>query len=122
MKQYTSIEFVEDLISKGYEDNEISVLLNKQEYSSSEISEALSKVETLRVKYAYKKAKHQLIQGIVLAILGVAITLGTYIYAKGGGVYMITWGAILYGLYQFHQGFEALEKLDRDSDEREQSQ
>jgi hypothetical protein len=49
--------------------------------------------------------------GLLIAVIGLAITIGTYSAASGGGRYVIAWGAIavgawrfLLGLYQFVRG------------------
>lgn len=41
--------------------------------------------------------------GLLLCVGGTAITYFTYQAASGGGVYVVTWGAILFGLLRFFQ-------------------
>jgi hypothetical protein len=36
--------------------------------------------------------------------LGIVITAGTYMAASGGGAYVVTWGAIIFGGFQFLRG------------------
>ncbi|HTW06035.1 MAG TPA: DUF2510 domain-containing protein [Acidimicrobiales bacterium] len=48
----------------------------------------------------YQGAKRQLIYGIVLFLIGIAVTVGTYTWASqnGGGTYIISFGPIIFGL------------------------
>ncbi len=42
--------------------------------------------------------------GAVIALVGTAVTLGTYQAASGGGQFVVAWGAILFGALQFLSG------------------
>jgi hypothetical protein len=48
----------------------------------------------------YQGAKRQLIYGIVLLVIGVGLSVGTYTWASqnGGGTYFISFGPIIFGL------------------------
>ncbi len=45
-----------------------------------------------------KQYGKQLFFGLLWLIGGIVVTIGTYEMAKGGGTYVVAWGAILYGL------------------------
>ena len=45
-----------------------------------------------------------MIMGAVICLVGIAITVGTYTAAEGGGSYMVAWGAIIFGAVQFFRG------------------
>jgi hypothetical protein len=48
---------------------------------------------------SYQGAKRQLIYGVVLLAIGIAITVGTYTWAsQGGGTYIVSFGPIIFGL------------------------
>jgi hypothetical protein len=48
----------------------------------------------------YQGAKRQLIYGIVLLVIGIGVSVGTYTWASqnGGGTYFISFGPIIFGL------------------------
>jgi hypothetical protein len=48
--------------------------------------------------------KGDMIWGAVFCIGGLAVTIGTYAAAGPGGTFIITWGAIVFGGYQFLKG------------------
>lgn len=56
--------------------------------------------------------KSMLIGGIVAAI-GLVITIGSYAAATGGGTYVVTWGAIVFGGLQFFRGVAVYASANR---------
>ena len=42
--------------------------------------------------------------GLLIAVVGIAVTAGTYAAASGGGHYVIAWGAIAVGAWRFLVG------------------
>lgn len=65
---------------------------NPESDESSEISEELS------------DGKRNMVVGGLWCLGGIAVTIGTYALASGGGTYTVAWGAILFGLFQFIKG------------------
>lgn len=64
-------------------------------------------------KEAYRKAvqKDFIIGGIAL-FLGILITAFTLLfYSIGGGFYIITWGAVLYGIIRIFRGARLIQKI-----------
>ncbi|MFY9299858.1 MAG: hypothetical protein WAO91_01540 [Candidatus Nitrosotenuis sp.] len=51
-----------------------------------------------------KRSIKRLIYGIIIAGIGLGITIGTYNAAQSGGVYFVTFGAVLYGAYLVIRG------------------
>jgi hypothetical protein len=45
-----------------------------------------------------------MLYGALWCIGGIAVTVGTYSAASGGGTYVIAWGAIVFGAIQFFRG------------------
>ncbi len=45
-----------------------------------------------------------MVHGAVVAGVGIVVTLATYSMAAGGGVYVVAWGAILFGAVRFFKG------------------
>jgi hypothetical protein len=42
--------------------------------------------------------------GLLIAVIGLAVTIGTYSAASGGGRYVVAWGAIAVGAWRFFVG------------------
>jgi hypothetical protein len=56
--------------------------------------------------------RKQLIIGLVIAGVGLVLSLGTYAAASsgGGGRYFIFWGAVVFGLIRAGRGFSMMSK------------
>ena len=57
--------------------------------------------------------RKQLIIGLVIAAVGLVLSLGTYAAASsggGGGGYFIFWGAVVFGLIRAGRGFSMMSK------------
>lgn len=81
---------VEDLTNKGM--------------ASLTAEEVVDDVVTMRKK-AYRNAgKRNMVIGALWCVGGIAVTAITYQAATGGGVYVVTWGAIIFGAIQFFRG------------------
>ena len=50
------------------------------------------------------KYKRHMLYGILWAVGGTVVTVATYSAASGGGVYVIAWGAIVFGIIDFFRG------------------
>jgi len=42
--------------------------------------------------------------GAIACLIGIAVTAGTYSAASSGGHYVVAWGAIVFGGFQFLKG------------------
>jgi len=42
--------------------------------------------------------------GAIVCLIGIAVTAGTYSAASSGGHYVVAWGAIVFGAFQFLKG------------------
>ena len=53
------------------------------------------------------QSRNKMLYGLVVMIIGIAITAGTYAWAassSAGGRYVVTWGLIVVGGFRFFQG------------------
>jgi len=46
-----------------------------------------------------------MLHGILWCVGGLLVTLLTYNMAEEGGRYVVAWGAVIFGAYQFFKGF-----------------
>src|SRR3954465_15323405 len=54
-----------------------------------------------------KQSLKTMLVGLVMMVVGIAITAGTYAAAassRGGGRYVVTWGLIIFGGFRFFKG------------------
>lgn len=84
-------EIVNDLIENGIEKPEAEYVV---EY-------------ILRIKYAaqIEAGKKSVRIGAIWLLIGVSVTLYTYLTAHAGETYIIAWGAIIYGCYRILKGW-----------------
>lgn len=51
-----------------------------------------------------RRGKSLLIYGLIIFVLGLAITVGTYAAASNGGTYIVSWGFLLVGIISIIRG------------------
>jgi len=55
-----------------------------------------------------ERASKDMIYGALWCIGGIIVTAATYQAARGGGTYVVAWGAIIFGAVQFIKGLAKL--------------
>ena len=71
-----------------------------EEIAEPETAENLEENKVLANKYA-----RTMLYGVIWAVGGTIVTMATYSAAsKGGGTYVVAWGAILFGIFDFFKG------------------
>jgi len=88
-----AVEAKQALINKGLDEKNASIVVTRIE---QQIQDAIDDKKC--------DAKEEMIYGAVWCIGGILVTVVTYIGAVSQGVYIITWGAILYGAIRFIRG------------------
>lgn len=78
-------------------------------------AEAAAKlVDAAKQKYnsaITKKANKDMLFGALWCVGGTAVTVFTYAAASGGGRYVVTYGAIIWGAIQFFKGYSAKSQI-----------
>jgi hypothetical protein len=46
----------------------------------------------------------QMVAGGLICLVGIVVTVGSYMAASGGGTYVVAWGAIVFGAIRFFKG------------------
>ena len=69
-------------------------------FDPAETAEVDENGEIIPAEDGTKAGMSAMIAGLVTAAIGTAITVGTYMAASGGGVYLVAWGAIIFGAIQ----------------------
>ncbi|HAS42941.1 MAG TPA: hypothetical protein DCS93_20845 [Microscillaceae bacterium] len=89
-ENYTSYEAKEALIEQGLDQETAAIVIDKLEKDIGEVKQ--------------KGANKDMIYGALWCIGGIVVTAASYSAASGGGTYVVTWGAILFGAVQFFKG------------------
>lgn len=93
-RPHTNIKAVTDMLVEGG---------MEQQQASDTVANILRNLrEEQREKEATAR-KDMLIGGIIL-VVGIAITVISHYKAAGGGTYVVTWGAMLWGGMRFFKG------------------
>lgn len=108
VEQYEAIIF--DGLWDKYQDSEIVSKLMKAGCSEKYAKRLLSDEQLKRRLEAQDRAHGRIKQGWIITIIGAVITAGTFLSAAsdGGGVYVVTWGAILFGIVEIFKGTKEL--------------
>lgn len=114
-------------ISIGTSEKQIVIQLKKDGVSEQIAIEMIEKAKLVLDKHRAElhkaeikdKSKDLITQGIILFAGGFLFTIITYFLAiaKGGGVYYIYWGAMLYGIIQLVRGFIYRNKIQTNEEE-----
>ncbi len=105
-KNYRSIE---KELAKGNSTETIARKLIKQGWPKESAVEIVNDIKNgiespeWRQMMASKFKRH-MVYGVLWAIGGIAVTIITYVTSSISGVYLIAWGAILWGLIDFFRG------------------
>jgi hypothetical protein len=94
------------LIRKGGTNEEVEAALIARGVNQKAAASVV--INTLKIRADTRASsgdgmKNMLSGGIVCG-LGLTITIGTYLLAANGGIYVVAWGAILVGGIQFVRG------------------
>lgn len=95
------------LMSEGKSKAEISASLVEQGVEAASATAVAEEVLALRSKAANAAARRNMLVGALWCLGGTAVTVITYQAAAnqpGGGSYMVAWGAIIFGAFQFLRG------------------
>lgn len=74
-----------------------------QQQASDMVSNILQGIRQKQLEQEKTARKDMLIGGLIL-VVGIAITVISYYNAAGGGSYVVTWGAMLWGGMRFFRG------------------
>lgn len=93
------------IIRQSRPDYEVVELLQDKGLNESNAQLIVDKIVSQVNDARRSKAKKDIIYGALWCVGGIIITIGTYSAASnGGGTYVVTWGAILFGGIQLFKG------------------
>lgn len=95
-------------VVKGYANSHelITNKLIKNKNISKDLAEYIASEAIKLYKQEMRNlGKEKISKGLTISIVGILITIVTYYMAQGGGFYIITYGAVMVGVYYIIAGF-----------------
>ncbi|MBS1910640.1 MAG: hypothetical protein JST22_01515 [Bacteroidetes bacterium] len=94
------------LVEHGMENdaaaNMVSLIVNERNFDSV----AAATVASDTMDPETERARKDMIAGGIICLIGIAVTIVSYVAASnGGGRYVVTWGAVLFGGIRFFRGY-----------------
>ena len=116
-------EYVAGQLHQNVDRNEIvTSMVKDHEWPKDQAEQFVASVQTAILQYehspegraemANKYIRH-MIFGALWTIGGTVITIATFQAAAGGGTYVVAWGAILFGIFDFCRGFAGWQKYSQ---------
>lgn len=90
---------VNELVKRGWPKEDAGAFVQKVARALAEYRQAPEARQMLASRYA----RHML-YGALWAIGGTVVTVWTYTAAASGGTYVVAWGAIAFGIFDFFRG------------------
>ena len=107
----SNILIVKDLMKQGWPEESAINLVRESKRAIKQYEESIEQsIEQYKEspegrRVTVSKYKRHMLFGLLWAAGGTAVTVGSAISAEsGGGVYIIAWGAILFGIINFFVG------------------
>ncbi len=92
------------MVNQGKSPEETKAQLVQKGLDEASAAMIVDKLEEAVIAAKRERANKDMLYGALWCIGGTAVTLGTMSAASGGGHYVITWGAIVFGAIQFFKG------------------
>ncbi|MGE0328513.1 MAG: hypothetical protein AB7K71_09235 [Polyangiaceae bacterium] len=99
-----AVEYVVVQLEHGTPQEEIVESLINQGVDEGEAEDFVEGVAAARINAIREAGKSNMTKGALWCIGGLIVTAITYSAAAGGGTYVVTWGAIIFGAIQFFKG------------------
>ena len=84
--------------------DELKEWLKEKDIDETKAATLISEIQ-YRIKAVQKKARNDMQMGGTAFLMGVAITIGSYLLSNHFHIYLITWGLLLSGAFFFIRGF-----------------
>lgn len=83
---------------------QIQAMLVEKGIDQESAATVVSNLTRMRSEAIREAGKKNMLYGALWCIGGIVVTAVTYSAASGGGTYIVTWGAIVFGTIQFFRG------------------
>ena len=108
-------EYAADLKRQGKSSKQIEEALKTQGLDNEISATVVRNIESQYAEVNKEKGRKNMIYGALWCGGGILVTAITYSSASGGGTYIITWGAIIFGAVQFIVGLTQISKSKQPS-------
>lgn len=90
---------IKELEKQGWSKENATALVGQAQQALQVYQESPEGRQAMVAKY-----KRAMLSGVLWAVGGIVVTLVTLNLAKSGGTYVIAWGAVIFGIYDFVRG------------------
>jgi hypothetical protein len=110
-KQESLVDVAAMLVEKGASPTKAKQYLMEKGASAEDATKLFSRAVGAKKQAKRAEASHNMVVGGIWAVVGLAVTAGTYFAAAPGGTYFVASGAVIFGALQFFKGvFQAGKK------------
>lgn len=98
--------FTVEAMSRDASNAEIQAILVERGLDQQMVATVVGNAREKRSKEIFSAGMENIAYGAIWFIGGIVVTAGTYLVAAsaGGGAYVVTWGAVVYGAIRFFRG------------------
>jgi len=90
----------------GSSPQQIQSMLVEKGLDQESAATVVANLTRMRSEAIREAGKKNMLYGALWCIGGIGVTAATYSAASGGGRYVVTWGAIVFGAIQFVRGLK----------------
>jgi hypothetical protein len=90
---------IKDLEKQGLSNENATALVSQGQQTLQVYLQSPEGRQAMVAKY-----KRAMLSGVLWAVGGIIVTIVTYQLASSGGTYVIAWGAVIFGIYDFVRG------------------
>jgi hypothetical protein len=100
--------FAAEQMKNGVSAERIQSILEEKGLDRKVAAAVVGNLRRTRYNLNQKAGRRNMIVGGLWCVGGILVTAITYSAASGGGTYIITWGAIIFGAIQFFRGLSQM--------------
>lgn len=97
-------QYAASLMRSGTKPDIIRQNLVQRGLTAEQANIVVINLQKARKKALQQAGQRDLLIGAGVCLLGIVITVATFSAARGGGTYVVAWGAIIFGAIQFFRG------------------
>lgn len=96
--------YAAQLMKEGKSDWAVEDALVERGLPRDAAKQVVNRLSQARTQAHSNASFNRMARGGIIFLIGAAVTLATYSAAQGGGTYVVAWGAILFGGFDFLAG------------------
>jgi hypothetical protein len=96
--------YVAEMLKAGMTAAQMESKLMEQGLDQHNAASVVRNLLATRAQALNENAKKNMLYGGICFLAGIVVTLVTFMASSGGGTYILVWGAIIFGGFQFFRG------------------